>query len=88
MKSFSPNPRSSASSSKNKNLTNNRMENNTINLTLKSDKFVVIPNNKGQNSPSTLLPNVYQSIDESQFINIYNNNDKNDINKKLIAIIN
>ncbi|KAG4103622.1 hypothetical protein H8356DRAFT_928274 [Neocallimastix lanati (nom. inval.)] len=81
MKSFSPNPRSSASSSKNKNLTNNRMENNTINLTLKSDKFVVIPNNKGQNSPSTLLPNVYQSIDESQFINIYNNNDKNDINK-------
>jgi len=74
-KSLSPNSRSSNLNSKNMSISNNIMENNTINLTLKSDKFVVIPNSR-----SSVLPNVYQGIDESQFINIYNN-DKNELHK-------
>jgi len=53
----------------------NDIESNTINLTLKSDKFVVIPNNSENNIPLNILPNVYESHYDS-----YQNN-LNDIEK-------
>ncbi|KAL6621513.1 hypothetical protein LY90DRAFT_672457 [Neocallimastix californiae] len=65
-------------------LHNSKIENNTINLTLKSDKFIVIPNNNIDNDLSSPeLPNIYQRISENQFINIYqNNNDEFDISQE------
>ncbi|OUM67470.1 hypothetical protein PIROE2DRAFT_58769 [Piromyces sp. E2] len=47
--------------------------NNTINLTLKSDKFVIISNNENDKNPSSmnLLPNVYQNSRNVSFNNIY-----------------
>ncbi|ORX77009.1 hypothetical protein BCR32DRAFT_295891 [Anaeromyces robustus] len=63
---------------------NPSLNNNTINLTLQSDKFIIIPNNEVEHNQSlNALPNVYSKSNAVIISNnsIYSNKD-NDINEK------
>ncbi|ORX50010.1 hypothetical protein BCR36DRAFT_327458 [Piromyces finnis] len=59
--------------------------NNTINLTLKSDKFVVISNNEDDIDQSTInqLPNVYKNSNNNGLFNNIYPSKENEINEKI-----